>query len=68
VLFTQFHDIFDGCAVPDSYRDARRRGAKALAAAGRVTQAAQRALGYFDSHYQTAPGERRSIHEIGLPR
>ena len=31
-------------------------------------QAAQRALGYFDSHYQTAPGERRSIHEIGLPR
>ena len=31
-------------------------------------QAAQRALGYFDSHYQTAPGDRRSIHEIGVPR
>ena len=31
-------------------------------------EAAQRALGYFDSHYQTAPGDRRSIHEIGVTR
>jgi uncharacterized protein (DUF934 family) len=31
-------------------------------------EAAQRALGYFDSHYQTAPGDRRSIHEIGVIR
>jgi alpha-mannosidase len=45
VLFTQFHDIFDGCAVPDSYRDAHRRGARALGAAWRVVRAAQGKLG-----------------------
>ena len=28
-------------------------------------ESAQRALGFFDSHYQTAPGDRRSIHEPG---
>jgi uncharacterized protein (DUF934 family) len=31
-------------------------------------ETAQRALGFFDNHYQTAPGDRRSIHEIGVPR
>lgn len=36
--------------------------------AGQSLEAAQRALGYFDSHYQAVPGARRSIHETGVPR
>lgn len=31
-------------------------------------EAAQRALGYFDSHYQAAAGERRPIHEAETAR
>ena len=40
VLFTQFHDIFDGCAVPDSYRDASRRARRSVGVAHRVTREA----------------------------
>jgi uncharacterized protein (DUF934 family) len=31
-------------------------------------ESAQRALGYFDSHYQTVPSERVSISGEGTPR
>ncbi len=44
VLFNQFHDILDGAAVHDSYKDARKRARKSLRAAAAVTREAVRAL------------------------
>ncbi len=39
VLFNQFHDIFDGAAVHNSYIDAHRRAGSSLATAARVQRA-----------------------------
>ncbi|OPZ27672.1 MAG: alpha-mannosidase [Lentisphaerae bacterium ADurb.BinA184] len=44
VLFNQFHDIFDGAAVADSYRDAFARAETSLAAADEITGRAVAAL------------------------
>jgi alpha-mannosidase len=43
-LFNQFHDLLDGAAVHDSYRDAHRRAGRSLRAAARVTRQALHAL------------------------
>lgn len=40
ILFSQFHDIYCGCAVPASYQDAYARAESALAVAATVTKAA----------------------------
>ncbi len=46
VLFSQFHDIFCGCAVHDSYKDAYRRAQSSLRTAGKiVSEAASRIAG-----------------------
>jgi alpha-mannosidase len=44
VLFNQFHDIFDGAAVRESYADACRRAAASVATAERLTADAVAAL------------------------
>ncbi|MBN1809410.1 MAG: hypothetical protein JW909_10110 [Planctomycetes bacterium] len=44
MLFNHFHDIFDGAAVHDTYIDADRRGAKALAAGRKIVSEALKNL------------------------
>ena len=62
-LFNHFHDIFDGAAVHDTYRNASVRSRKALRAAARVEEEALKRL--FPS---AAPGLVTVANPLGFSR